>query len=368
MRLMPDLDTRLLEFGGRVLTGDATPALSSTGGGISRIVKPMKDILWHQHSLKRTAKREAFDVVHVPTIRRLPGKMHCPTVVTVHDLAPMRMAGKYGYLRGIYHKEIVPRWLDAVSAIVVPSLATKTDLIDIYRVKSEKVRVVPNGLDHGMFYPRHAEASRLRMKEGYGIERPYFVYISRLENPAKNHVRLIEAFAEFKKQTGANHQLVFVGGDWQGSEIIREAGKKFIEAGELIITGFVPKDDMPHFLAAAEAMVYPSLFEGFGLPVIEAMASGVPVACSRGSSLSEIAEGHAILFDPHSPEEMAAALVRLAESEELRNELRLKGLAHAKNFTWERCVLETMDVWRAVAGGITAVENLKTEVGTLAQA
>ena len=174
----------------------------------------------------------------------------------------------------------------------------------------------------------------------------FFVYVSRLEHPAKNHVRLIEAFEQFRSRSGCPHRLVLVGSDWHGASAIHERAAKLVASGDVIITGYVEKQAMPHFLRAAESVVYPSLFEGFGLPVIEAMACGAPVACSRSSSLTEIAEGRALLFDPGKPAEIADALEQLATDPGLRERLRQLGLEHAAKFTWARSVEETIRVWQ----------------------
>ncbi len=146
--------------------------------------------------------------------------------------------------------------------------------------------------------------------------------------------------------TGLPHRLVLVGSDWHGAEVIHERAAELVASGDLHITGYVEKPAMPHFLRAAESVVYPSLFEGFGLPVIEAMACGAPVACSRSSSLTEIADGRALLFDPEEPDEIAAALGRLASEPDLRQRFRQLGLEHAASFTWERSVGGTIQVWK----------------------
>jgi len=240
----------------------------------------------------------------------------------------------------------VPKWLAGVDAIVTPSAATKADLVELYRVQPEKITVVPNGLDHATYHPGDPSESREHLRRAYGLEAPYFVYISRLEHPAKNHVRLLDAFRRFREETKAPHRLVLVGGDWQGSEIIREKAAPLIEAGHVQITGFVPREDIPHFLRGADAMIYPSLYEGFGLPVIEAMACGTAVACSRSSALTEIAENHALLFDPEDITEISNSMIRLTSDQSLRVKLARDGLDHAAGFSWERSVRETIAVWQ----------------------
>jgi len=344
---LPNIELNTLASDGRILSGSERPDGGATGHGIGKIAAPIKDILRHRSGLKKIVREQKLDVVHVPTIRRLPGKLPCATVVTVHDLGPIRMAGKYGMLRDYYHRKLVPRWLEGVTAFVTPSEATKADLIDIYDADPSKITVVPNGIDHATYHPGDPNESASYLREKFKLEEPFIVFVSRLEHPAKNHVRLIEAFERFKTATASPHRLVFVGSDWHGAEAIHQRAEKLVASGDLLITGYVEKEAMPHFLRAAESVVYPSLFEGFGLPVIEAMASGTPVACSRSSSLTEIAEGKALLFDPENTDEMAGTLEQLSTDAVLRDDLTQLGLAHAKTFTWKRCVEETIDVWNS---------------------
>jgi glycosyltransferase involved in cell wall biosynthesis len=346
-----DVDTSVIEYGGTILKNGATLDHRNGTNGTRQRLRPLQDILWHRNGLGQLAAREKFDVVHTPSIRRLPGKLPCPAVVTVHDLGPLRLAKKYGMLRQLYHQRLVPRWLRPMDAIATPSQSTKDDLVEIYRVDPARITVVPNGANHKIYYPGDLEASASVLSRTYGISRPFFVYVSRLEHPAKNHLRLIEAFALFKKKYRLPHRLVFVGAAWNGHELIKEAAKPWEEQGEIIITDFVPKEDLPHFLRAAAALIYPSLYEGFGLPVIEAMACGTPVACSRSSSLTEIAEGHALLFDPNSAGEICEAMQKLATDDSLRARLRADGIDHAQTFTWARSVSETIAVWRRALGG-----------------
>jgi glycosyltransferase involved in cell wall biosynthesis len=295
-----DIDACIIEHGGRLLERGASPASSGTDAGIGRKLRPLRDIWWHRRTLPHVAARENFDLVHVPTIRRLPARLSCPTVVTVHDLGPLRIGGKYGLLRHAYHRRIVPRWLADVNAIVTPSRFTRDDLVAFHGVDPARITVVPNGANHRLYRPGDPEESAALLARTYGVHGPFFVYVSRIEHPAKNHVRLIEAFLRAKRESGFPHSLVLVGAPWNGHEIVATAARSAVESGAVKFTGFVQKEDVPHFLRAATAALYPSLFEGFGLPVIEAMACGTPVACSRSSSLTEIAEGHGLLFDPTS--------------------------------------------------------------------
>ncbi len=341
-----DLDVCFLEYGGKLLSRDQRPGTSGTSHGVSKRLRPLRDILWHRYQLASLVRKEGIELVHVPTIRRIPGKLPCPTVLTVHDLGPVRMQGKYGALRSLYHSRVVPRWLEEVDAIVTPSQFTKNDLIRFYRVPDQKITVVPNGLNHDLYHPGDPAESREVVQRKYRISGPFFVYISRLEHPAKNHVRLIQAFERFKGMVSSPHQLVLVGAKWNGFEKVEAAMAASRCRDSVVHTDYVPREDLPHFLRASSALIYPSLFEGFGMPVTEAMACGTPVACSRSSSLTEIAEGKGLLFDPENIEEMSDAIQQLATDAALGDRLRQAGLEHARSFTWARSVDETVRVWR----------------------
>jgi glycosyltransferase involved in cell wall biosynthesis len=344
-----DVDVRPLEFGGRVLARGESPQTSGAQAGVQQKIRPLKDIWWHRHTLRSVAAREKFDVVHVPTIRRLPGLLPCGSVVTVHDLGPVRLGKKYGMLRGFYHQRIVPHWLRGVDAIVTPSQNTKNDLVEFYHADPSKITVVPNGVNHAFYHLGDTAESEAVVLRAFNVKPPFFVYVSRLEHPAKNHVRLLEAFARFKKKQRLPHKLVLAGAPWNGHEMIKAAATSLVASGDVVFADFVPRDQLPHLLRAADALIYPSLFEGFGIPIIEAMACGTPVACSGTSSLKEIGEGHGLLFDPMDVSSIADALTRIATDSDLREKLRREGPAYAKQFTWERSVEQTIAVWKKVA-------------------
>ncbi len=341
-----DLRVSAIEYGGRVLPAGISPTRSGTGSGTRLGWTPLSDIAWHRRGLVRLARAERFDLVHVPTVRRLPARLACPTTVTVHDLGPIRLAGKYGHVRGVYHRLVIPRWLRSIGAIVTPSAATKADIVEFYGVEPGRITVVANGVDHAHYHPGDPAESAELLARVYGLAQPFFVYVSRLEHPAKNHVRLIEAFRRWRERSRQPHRLVLVGASWNGHEVIRRAASDLVEAGAVLFAGRVPREHLPHFYRGAQAAIYPSLFEGFGLPVIEAMACATPVACSRSSSLTEIAEGRGLLFDPLEIDDIAAAMSSLAHDAGERARLRALGLAHAQGFTWRRSVDETIAVWR----------------------
>jgi glycosyltransferase involved in cell wall biosynthesis len=187
------------------------------------------------------------------------------------------------------------------------------------------------------------------------LHQPFFLYVARLEHPAKNHVRLVSAFDEFKQATRSNWQLVLGGSDWHGAEAIHAAIRQSPFARDIRRLGFVPDAALPELYRAADAFVYPSLYEGFGMPPLEAMACGCPSICSRRGSLGEIAGPAAAIVDPEDIHAMAGQLAALVGDADWREGLRRTGLARAKTFDWRRTATETLKIYERA---VTPAKNL----------
>ena len=172
------------------------------------------------------------------------------------------------------------------------------------------------------------------------------MYTSRLEHPGKNHVQLIRAFAQLKRKEQIPHQLVLAGSDWGGAAIVhQEAAKSGVES-DIVFTGFMPSKDLPTLCQAADIFVFPSLYEGFGLPILEAMSCGTPVACSNLSSMPEVAGDAAVLFDPHQTESIASAIGSIITGTGLAESLAARGIERAKQFSWSRTAARTLELIR----------------------
>jgi glycosyltransferase involved in cell wall biosynthesis len=292
-----------------------------------------------------------LDVLHVPSYRRLVRRAPCPTVGTIHDLAPFHVRGKYDVARMFYGRVVVKTLARRQKEIIAVSRCTARDIERFFGIPESRQHVIHNGIDHERFRPGDAGMDREEVARRHGLDRPYFLYVSRLEHPAKNHVRLIEAFAAFKRETGSDWLLALGGGDWHGAEAIRAAAAAADCAGDIRFLGFVPDAGLPALYRGAEAMVYPSLFEGFGLPPVEAMACGTPVISSSRGALEEVIGDAALVVDPESVEGMARALGELAGSGELAGRMRERGLANAARFDWGRTAEQVEAVYRKAAGG-----------------
>lgn len=314
---------------------------------------PVADIAWHQLRLPALAARRGLEVLHVPSYRRMPAWAPCARVATIHDLAAFHVAGKYDWARMLYGRFVARALARRQHEIIAVSRTTARDLGRFFGLDGSRVSVVLNGLDHGRFHPGPAEPAKAWAWR-HGIDRPFFLYVARLEHPGKNHLRLLEAFARFKAATGSDWQLVLGGADWHGAAAIHAAIDRSPVAADIRRLGFVGGEDLPRWYRAADAFVYPSLFEGFGLPPLEAMACGCPVLCSPRGALAEVTGGAALLAEPEDIGGLQQGLARLAADGALRATLRAAGLKHAENYRWERAAAETMRVYERAAAGLAA--------------
>ena len=311
---------------------------------------PAENILWHQTTAPRLVRRHGLDVMHVPSYRRLLWPKPCATVATIHDLAPFHVEKKYDWLRMFYGRAIVPHLARRQDEIIAVSETTARDVERFLKVPRERLTVVYNGVDRARFHPNGREQSRAQVAQRHGIARPFLLYVARLEHPAKNHVRLIEAFDSFKTDTKSDWQLVFAGKDWHGAEAIHAAVGQSRFGKDIRCLGFVPDADLPDLYRAAAIFVYPSCFEGFGMPPTEAMACGCPVICSAEGALGEVAGDAAVIINPQDVPAMARELRNLASDPAARERLQLAGLARVSRFDWSIAAKATLAVYaRATA-------------------
>jgi glycosyltransferase involved in cell wall biosynthesis len=279
-------------------------------------------------------KSHRIDVVHVPSYRRLLFRSPCPMVATIHDLAPFHVRGKYDLARMFYGRVVARFLARRQDAIIAISRNTACDVARFFGIPATQQNIILNGMDHTRFNPGDAQAARRSVRERWKLDEPFFLFVSRLEHPAKNHVRLIQAFNRFKQSTGSDLVLALGGGDWHGVEFIRAEAARSPFARDIRFLGFVPDDRLPDLYRAAVGMVYPSLFEGFGLPPIEAMACDCPVLSSERGALAEVVADAADIIDPESIESLSAGLNRMANEDLHRDGLRAAGLRNAQRFNW----------------------------------
>jgi len=307
------------------------------------INRPLVNLAWHNGGLPQ----KKYDVLHIPSYRRIPLLKRTRIVATVHDLAAFAVEDKYGRARMVFNRRVAPSMIRRADHVIAVSHATKADLVRRVGYPEERISVIYSGVDHDLFRPVSQREARERLSMLHGLDRPFFVYVSRLEHPAKNHIRLIEAFERFKLENDSAHQLVFAGADWHGAATIRARAAASPVKGDIVFLGFVPVQSLPLLYSGCDAMIYPSLFEGFGFPIVEALACGAPVACSNTSSMKEIAGSRIPTFDPTSMDEIFHLLeATVAQGENM--EQRTDGIEYASAFDWRKTAEQVKGVYQSI--------------------
>ncbi len=290
--------------------------------------------------------------------RAKPGLFHAPhyvvpldppsaTVVTIHDLMHLTRPEHASLPKRAYAAAMLRRAVRRAARVVAVSEATRRELVAFDPRADGKTVVIPNGVD-GTFRADIPAAERARVRRAYRLEGPYVLFLGN-DKPHKNVDGLLDSFAEVVK-TNRDLRLVLAGGSSERAARRRaRIAARGIPALVLDL-GVVPDADVPPLLAEASALVQPSFTEGFGLPVLEALAVGTPVACSDRGGLPEAGGDAALYFDPESRPSIAAAIRKVVEDEELRALLRSKGLARARTFTWGRVAEKTSAIYREVLG------------------
>lgn len=271
-----------------------------------------------------------------------------PAVVTIHDLSHRRHPEFHPKVAVDYLDDGLPHTLKQAQFVIADSVYTKNEILDIYGLPDEKVVPIHLGVE-AAFQP-YDEALCTPTLAPLGLKYRSFVLSVCTLQPRKNLQRLVEAFALLPDDLRQAFPLVLIGADgWMNSALMRTI-EPLTRSGQVVIPGYVTRASLLHLFASATVFAYPSLYEGFGLPVAEAMASGTPVLTSNVTSLPEVTAGAAWEVDPYSIDEMTSGLERLLNDAPLRAELIARGLRRAAELTWDATVEQTCNVYRAVAG------------------
>lgn len=299
--------------------------------------------LWHLLMCGAFAKKQKYDVMLFPASSyALPFFSKTPSVAIVNDIVSDIFATK-----NFIERQRIKLCLKKASRIIAPSQYVKKDLKRL-GVSLDKITVVHNGINHSLFYPREIITSETEMIKPFAIRRPYFLYASRMTSPLKRHIELIKAFEIFKKKTNLPHRLVLAGTEGACAADVKKTAMTSEFASDIFITGYFPHESFPALYAGSDGCLFPSEIEGVGLPVLEAMATGIPVACARAGALPEIAGDKAILFDGSNVSEIADAIVRIVTDSKLRKKMVKEGIDWASKFSWENTAKETLDVLKSV--------------------
>ena len=309
----------------------------------SFVNQPVVNLAWHNMALPQ----KRYDVLHIPSYRRIPLVKKTKIVATVHDLAAFAIDGKYDPARMFFNRKVVPAMIRNADHVIAVSHSTKNDLIREIGYPEDKISVIYSGIDSDLFRPVPKAEARERLLMSHGLDKPFFVYVSRLEHPAKNHVRLIEAFERFKLENDSAHQLVFAGADWSGADAIRARVVESPVKDDIVFLGFAPMKSLPLLYSGCDLMIYPSLFEGFGFPIVEALACGAPVICSNTSSMKEIAGRLVPTFNPSNAAEIFQSIATAAATgtDAAR---QAEGMEYALMFDWRKTAREVIKVYQSV--------------------
>lgn len=297
--------------------------------------------LWHRARVPVPVETfiGAVDLFYSPDFL-LPPTRARRTIVTVHDLSYVRVPECFPEPLLRYLNRAVPQALQRADLILADAESTKQDLADVYCVPPEKIQVLYSGVDT-RFRPDVAEEAKSRVR-ALTHDKPYLLSVGTIQ-PRKNYVRLIEAFGQLAAQfvtRNSQLQLVICGGrGWMYDQVYQTVERLALRE-RVLFTDFVSDNDLPALYALATLFVYPSLYEGFGLPIAEAMACGAPVISSTSSSLPEVAGDAALYFDPYDVDALAEAMHRALSDESLRANQRAKGFAQVKKFSWEKAARE----------------------------
>jgi glycosyltransferase involved in cell wall biosynthesis len=287
------------------------------------------------------------DLLHVQYTSPLACSV--PLVVSVHHVSYLEHPQYFTRFRSRQLRFTVKRTVEAAARILTPSEFSRRAILRHYKLDERKVVVVPNAVSSS-FRPVERESAAAVVEEKFGIKGPFVLTVGDLQ-PRKNHLGLLHAFEETLRQhPHLPHRLVFVGKETWSSKELHRAVLRSNVAGRVHFTGFVEDPDLLQFYGACDLFVFPSFYEGFGLPILEAMACGRAVACSSATAMPEVANAAGILFDPYSVPEMSRAISDVLLDEEMRVRLERLGTNRAASFTWERAAQRTLEVYYEVAG------------------
>ena len=285
------------------------------------------------------------DLIHVqytaPLINRTP------VVVTVHDVSFIEHPEYFTAMRRAQLKFTVARTVKLAARIITVSEFSRDAILRAYPVSADKVRVVPNAASSDFRVISRGRATRA-VRERFGVEAPFIFSVGDLQ-PRKNHIGLIAAFSSLiASHPELNHHLVITGQNTWFTPKVHAAAHASGLASRIHFTGFVTDPDLVQLYNASDCFVFPSFYEGFGLPILEAMACGRAVACSNTSAMPEVAEGAGLLFDPRNPASITRAMADILLDTELRERMESRGLQRAAHFNWRKSARETLDVYREV--------------------
>ena len=312
--------------------------------------------LWLQLLVPKILKKSEIDIFHSP-FGVIPFRSPCATVITVHDLAYHLYPQYTDFKNRVLLPRLVPKSINLTDTIIADSQAIKTELIQLYKLRESRIKVIHLAPDV-QFHPMPKETARQHLADKYQIQSPFILFVGTLE-PRKNILRLIKAYHELSLELRNKFQLVIVGKKgWLYQNIFRLVKTLHLQ-DRIIFTGYVPATELPRFYNAATFFVFPSLYEGFGLPLVDALACGTPVITSDTSSMAEIVSYAGILVDPTDTSTLTQAMTKLLTDKELYHYLSEKALMRSHTFSWQDTAQKTNEIYRTALRKFTVQKEQK---------
>lgn len=296
---------------------------------------------WHRRKIKKFLKKKKYDIVLFPAPDYVIPKnyKHKNVIVVNTTITNVLKTEKKIYIHQM------KKGFQYATKIIASSEYIKQDLIN-YGISSKKIVIIQNGIDHKLFFPTLNFTEEIVKINPFAIKRPYFIYATRLSEEGKNHLSLIKAFEIFKENTGYPHRLV-IAGDFANPDYVEKIQRQVVNskfASDIFLLGYFPHESLPKLFAGAEAFIFPSDIEGVGLPVLEAMACGIPVLCSNKGALKEFAGTAPKYFNSADVFEIADLMQDVIENPKMREKMVLKGQKYAAGFDWKITAIKTLDL------------------------
>jgi glycosyltransferase involved in cell wall biosynthesis len=332
-----------------ILPPGAEEAVVCTGTNVEKITPSLKYYsLREQVDLPRILRRKKIDLLHSPHFN-IPLIRVCPTVVTIHDVIYLACREDLpSFVGRMYYRAMMAAAVRRADRIITDSEYSKRDIQRFFKAEDDRLDVIYPGIDQSI--RKNVDSVKLcEVKSRLGIVSPYLIYTG-IYKLRKNHAGLLQAFKTFVDR-GGDAQLVIAGPMEDGEEMLRGLARRLGVADRVVFTGFVEDGDLPVLYSGASVYACPSLYEGFGFTVLEAMACGVPVVCSRETSLPEVAGAAALYADARNPQEFGNALYQVFSDQALRAMLVSKGTNNLQRFQWKHAAEQTLAVYEKAARG-----------------